>query len=812
MKEKTILLPALCLAVGMNLAAATVEGKVFLDENGNGKFDAGERFLSGFLVSDGINFAKTNASGRYKLEVRDGRQSIYVHQGQGYQAKHWFYSLPADQKSLDFAMQPAKPFRGVFLQVADSETPNLDSFLPNMVEWAKVMQPDFVVHTGDLCRMNGIKAHAEKFTAEAFGAPVFTMVGNHDIIAPVDGKDYSSFYGPYYYSFEWGPYLVVAPPIHYGDVKLPYDLADFGDYLQKLFQMIPDNKPLIMLGHHLLAPGEEKLIAGHNGLKVDLSKHNFKAWIYGHRHNNIVIKYADGSVSYCTGTPNKGGIDHSPTCFRAVTVKDGQFDSSLIWNGLNNHLNITVPGENMFPAAQQELPVSVVAYHSGAPVTAVNATLNGNSIALQSKNGLTWNGSLPAPADTNGKTFQLKVVAARADGQAFEETKSFVWSMPEPAATPVAGEWNNLLGNAMHSGYRPDLAISAVRLQWMQQMPGENFMASPVFADGKVFVGCMDDHAAKRGGIYAYDTANGQEIWNFTTGYSIKNSIACGNGLVFAQDTRGNVYALRMADGKMAWKAEPPTLDPTAISGGVAYADGVLYAGQRRSLAAYNAANGKVLWRNTAWHDGEGTISTLAVGDGVLIASAYWGALYGMDAVTGKLLWQHRDADSRIQSASAVFHDGKVYAKGQRNLLELEPRSGKILRTQKLPAELQSAAAPVVADGLIVVATSTDGLLAVDLKTFEVRWQCQDILAALLDTAPYHWKRKTMESSPVVLGNTIWIGANDGFLYALELQTGKLKQKINLGTPVLTSIAAGKGWLFASDFGGRVFGFRAVAE
>ena len=816
--KKTIWMSALCLAAGMNLAAATVEGKVFLDDNGNGEPDAGESGLPGFLVSDGVSFARTDAAGHYELEVRDGQKSVYVHQPRAYRADRWFYRLPAEQTALNFAMRPAGPFRGMFLQVADSETEEFDSWLPNLKALVKAVGPDFIVHTGDLCRIDGIKAHAANFTSEKVGVPVYITVGNHDIIAPVDGKDYSSFLDPYYYSFEWGPYLVVAAPMNYGDVELPYDLADFGDYLQKLFQVIPDNKPLIVLGHELLASGGKKRIAGHDGLQVDLNEHNFKAWVYGHWHNNIVNKHADGSASYCTGLPNKGGIDHSPVCSRMMTAgEDGRLASYLIWGGFADHLSIAVPGENMIPAGRQELPISVAAYNSGAPVIAVKAVLGSDdqvlgSVVLRSENGLVWSGSLPVPPAAAGKTFQLKVVASRVDGEEFEQTKSFVWSPPAAVKTPVTGEWNNLLGNAMHSGYRPDSAIPAVQLQWLQQMPGENFMVSPILAGGKVFAGCMDDGDAGRGGIYAYDAAGGEELWHFTTGYSVKNSIACGEGLVFAQDARGNVYALRMADGTLAWKADSPTDGLPAVAGGVTYADGVLYAGQRRSLAAYEAASGKALWHNTAWDEGESTVNTLSVGDGVLITSANWRALYGMDAATGELLWQHRDDDTRFQSAPAVFHDGKAYAKGYRQLLEIEPRSGEILRSKELPADLQSATAPVVVGGLVLVGTADHGLMAVDLATFDVRWQCEEIQPALLDTAPYHWRSRTVESSPVVLGDTVWIGASDGFLYALELQTGQVKQKIDLGVPVLSSVAAGNGWLFAADFGGRLFGFRAAAE
>ena len=52
-----------------------------------------------------------------------------------------------------------------------------------------------------------------------------------------------------------------------------------------------------------------------------------------------------------------------------------------------------------------------------------------------------------------------------------------------------------------------------------------------------------------------------------------------------------------------------------------------------------DAKTGEKLWKNEGWGQGEGTTSTLTLGNNLLVAGAQWNALYGNDAKTGEKLW-----------------------------------------------------------------------------------------------------------------------------------------------------------------------------
>ena len=57
-------------------------------------------------------------------------------------------------------------------------------------------------------------------------------------------------------------------------------------------------------------------------------------------------------------------------------------------------------------------------------------------------------------------------------------------------------------------------------------------------------------------------------------------------------------------------------------------------------------------------------------------------------------------------------------------------------------------------------------------------------------------------------GDTVWFGANDGFFYGVALSDGTLRQKINLGAPILSSPAVAGNWMYLTDFAGRMIAFR----
>ena len=76
---------ALFLGVGSSVFAQ-IEGKVYIDANGNGICDAGERGLKGVCVQDGLNVVKTTDDGHFILPGHKDTRFVTLTVPDGYQA------------------------------------------------------------------------------------------------------------------------------------------------------------------------------------------------------------------------------------------------------------------------------------------------------------------------------------------------------------------------------------------------------------------------------------------------------------------------------------------------------------------------------------------------------------------------------------------------------------------------------------------------------------------------------------------------------------------------------------------------------
>jgi outer membrane protein assembly factor BamB len=70
------------------------------------------------------------------------------------------------------------------------------------------------------------------------------------------------------------------------------------------------------------------------------------------------------------------------------------------------------------------------------------------------------------------------------------------------------------------------------------------------------------------------------------------------------------------------------------------------------------------------------------------------------------------------------------------------------------------------------------------------------------------WRTRTgdaVRSSPAVTADRIFIGSDDGKLYALERQSGQIAWRFEAGGPVSASPAVARGLVVAASVDGRIF-------
>ena len=93
-------------------------------------------------------------------------------------------------------------------------------------------------------------------------------------------------------------------------------------------------------------------------------------------------------------------------------------------------------------------------------------------------------------------------------------------------------------------------------------------VSRPAVVNGVVYVGSEDHN------LYAFNAANGDELWNFTTGYYVDSDPAVTNGVVYFGSEDNSVYALNATTGAFIWSyatGDKIMLSSAAVSDGIVY-------------------------------------------------------------------------------------------------------------------------------------------------------------------------------------------------------------------------------------------------
>lgn len=812
----------LLLLTAATSATAAYSGRVFVDKNSNGQFDRGEKTLGGIKVSDGLNVTETAKDGTYTLPGHARQRFIFITTPSGYKTlnKH-YHKIDSRTNGYDFGLLTYHPGIGKdgshqYVHVSDTEifnTEGNEAWVKNIREYAANENAAFIIHTGDICYENGMKKHIKLMNTENMNVPVFYCIGNHDLVKGKYGEEvFENNYGPVYYSFDVANVHYIVTPMPGGDHKPGYTRLDVCRWLKNDLAHIKPGTPIVVFNHDILTYGDEFIYKGSETESIDLNKHNLKAWVYGHWHINHMKK--QGNVyTVCTSSLDKGGIDHSTSAFRIMHVDGkGDFSSELRYSYLNNSICIASPAGH---TASPEVTVNV--YSSASPVRRVTYTcLDQDKPVLRDKrlsqsSDWCWTATLPLKETHAGKELTIQVEAEFKNGETARSEKNFVY-LPQQADIRLTENWDNLLGNATHTAKAAAALDSIPGLAWVKNIGANIYMTSPLIYHGNIYTASVDEDLKGRAHIYALNGKSGEIKWKYPVKSSVKNTIAIDNGLVFAQDVLGNLYAVDCESGKLCWESKLPVNGLPALIDGLVACDGVVYAGTGKALSAFEARTGRRIWKNEGWSQREGTTSTLTQGNGILIGSVQWSALYGNDSKTGKMLWSVSNHGLRNRGASAAMHGSLLYLISEKSFFILEAATGRTIVRKPLPYNLDATSTPLLTDKEIIFGTANKGLVALDNETLEEKWSCP-IGDALIYTAPYSRPTSgTIETSPVLAGKTVYVGASDGGIYGIDKRTGKIIWKYTTGAPIFSSVAISGNTLIATDFGGNVYAFSTIKK
>ena len=385
---------------------------------------------------------------------------------------------------------------------------------------------------------------------------------------------------------------------------------------------------------------------------------------------------------------------------------------------------------------------------------------------------------------------------------------------------------------------RWDVAVAPSAGGWTVRVPGRVSYSAPCVADGRLFVGTCDLEGAGGAGVTALDAATGRRLWHVPMRDSVHSRLHCLNGLVHVFDSYWGVRALDAATGRERWRRDMRIefgMDKRAPGWGgnpltqlestLDAAANRLYVGNAMTYqAALDLDDGKVVWRAEKKGMSFGnTPVACAVADGVVVSSCNWVGLFGYDARTGALLWRHPGPDNgKLSGAKRVssgypwmnrvgrplIREGKVYLAAEDQFIEMDLRTGEVVRSLMLGMPVRTYTQPVLHDGRFYFGTTKNGLACVDAKEFRLLWTAP-VKESLFPMVGYIYPPiRALATIPLVHEGLVWGSCGDGAIYAWDPASGAERRRIDTGAPYVASLAASDGWLYAADFAGYVRAFR----
>jgi eukaryotic-like serine/threonine-protein kinase len=205
-----------------------------------------------------------------------------------------------------------------------------------------------------------------------------------------------------------------------------------------------------------------------------------------------------------------------------------------------------------------------------------------------------------------------------------------------------------------------------------------------------------------------------------------------------------------------------------AWGGAAAFAQDAMFRGDARRTGVY-AGPGisqapKIKWQ---FHTGGAVISSPVISGGVLFVGSSDHSFYALDAESGALKWKFK-AEGRITSSAAVSAGLVLFGSYDGNFYALDAASGKVRWKFKTEGE----------------------------RRFEGKHLHGSQPVAELMPDPFDFYL----SSPVVFGGAVYFGSGDTNIYALDLESGKLKWKFKTGDVVHASPAIADGVLFVGSW------------
>ena len=277
--------------------------------------------------------------------------------------------------------------------------------------------------------------------------------------------------------------------------------------------------------------------------------------------------------------------------------------------------------------------------------------------------------------------------------------------------------------------------------------------SAPLAAFGMVIASGIDT-AGNKSALYAFELATGAALWDFdlpdSSGlYPDRGGMALSeDGLLYAATLGGSVLAMDAIRGTRRWE----TKVSGPVYGGLTLSGDLLVVPAGDTLAVLDRLSGSIL--RTLPLGGQSDTAPAIWGGGVFVA-ADTEEVQAFNLGTGAEVWQTKT--NGPFDAAPLVRDGVVYTATMTGMVyALETATGEVKWQTSVSSRGISVTPALSADGGLLFVACDDGFLHVVAAQSGKLVRSKRVSAAPL------------RSSPVCSGQTVFAGADDGFLYSVD--------------------------------------------
>jgi len=326
------------------------------------------------------------------------------------------------------------------------------------------------------------------------------------------------------------------------------------------------------------------------------------------------------------------------------------------------------------------------------------------------------------------------------------------------------------------------------KILWSHDGLGQGF-SSPVFANNKIYVNGMVDGEAV---LFVLDL-NGKELQQFKYGKEfvesypgVRSTPTIVGDLAYLLTGNGKLTCLDLKSGKPAWEKDFITqMDGSNIQWG--YTESLLVDGDKlfctpggksNNVMSLNRMTGATIWSCPGLGEKSAYCSPLLIKlpERELLVTHTAGHVVGIDAATGKLLWNSEHPNEwAVHPNTPIYSDGKIfvfsgYGQGA-EMLKLSADGSSITKEKDIKSFDSRIGGAVLIDGFIYGSGDKDR-----------SWQCID-----WKSGDVKYSSTEMAKGVVIAANKKLIGYSEkGDLFLADASPSGLKviskAKVTLGT------------------------------